>query len=65
MEKPSKGAGKDAAENIDKVEAFDMEIGDNPMVENRLMPADPEFGEGSRYCWPLDRSDAESMLLHG
>lgn len=65
MEKPFKGTGKDAAEDVDKVEAVDMEIGDNPMGENLLMPADPEFGEGCRYCWPLDRSDARSMLLQG
>ena len=57
MEKPSKGTRKDAAENIDKAEAFDM--------ENHLMPADPEFGEGCRYYWPLDGSDGESMLRHG
>ena len=48
-------AGKDAAEGKEE----------EPMVGSQPMPADPEFGSGCQYSWPLGGIDAELILWHG
>lgn len=48
-----------------KKKAAGMEIGDKSTLKNTLLAADPLFGEGCQYYWPLQRGDADLMLLEG